>query len=267
MDAGRPEPRVLVGRTPGAHSARTARRIAKLDSPQANRNSCPSENVPLRSASRRTGRMVLLGPPPGCEFLEARCDAAWQGPRGRRSSRVHVRRDNALILSGSQASRVHLHTLRFRGALDLQCRRHQPATDDVDGRTRIAPAHNGRQTASQSCSTPRAKARPTCISCFPEQARSVRLTTDPAEELEANWSRDGQSIYFGSNRSGRFEIWKMRRDGSGATQVTKNGGQTAQESPDRRSLYYAKNGSPTTIWRLSLDVGPEVVTMCSSWTA
>ena len=90
---------------------------------------------------------------------------------------------------------------------------------------------------------------------FPETGEVRRLTTDPAEELEANWSRDGQSIYFGSNRSGRFEIWKMRRDGGGATQITKNGGQTAQESPDRRFLYYAKNGSPTTIWRLSLDRG------------
>ena len=87
---------------------------------------------------------------------------------------------------------------------------------------------------------------------LPETVEVRRLTTDPAEEIEANWSRDGQSIYFGSNRSGRFEVWRMRRDGSGATQVTKNGGQTAQESPDRRFLYYAKNGSPTTIWRMSL---------------
>jgi Tol biopolymer transport system component len=90
---------------------------------------------------------------------------------------------------------------------------------------------------------------------FPGTGEVRRLTTDRAEELEANWSRDSQSIYFGSNRTGRFEIWKMRRDGSGATQITKNGGQTAQESPDRRFLYYAKNGSPTTIWRLSLDSG------------
>src|SRR5262249_14942807 len=40
--------------------------------------------------------------------------------------------------------------------------------------------------------------------------------------------------------------------------VARNGGQTAQESDDRRSLYYAKSGSPTTIWRLSLDNGDEV---------
>jgi hypothetical protein len=47
----------------------------------------------------------------------------------------------------------------------------------------------------------------------------------------------------------------MRADGSAATQVTRSGGQTAQESFDGRFLYYAKNGSPTTIWRLSIDGG------------
>ena len=88
---------------------------------------------------------------------------------------------------------------------------------------------------------------------FPRTGEVRRLTTDPAEELEAHWSRDGQSIYFGSNRSGRFEIWRIQADGTAATQVTTQGGQTAQESPDRRFLYYAKNGSPMTIWRLSLD--------------
>ena len=93
---------------------------------------------------------------------------------------------------------------------------------------------------------------------FPRTGEVRRLTTHPAEELEAHWSRDGESIYFGSNRSGRFEIWRMQADGSAATQVTTHGGQTAQESPDRRSLYYAKNGSPTTIWRVPLDGGDDV---------
>ena len=93
---------------------------------------------------------------------------------------------------------------------------------------------------------------------FPRTGEVRRLTTHPAEELEAHWSRDGESIYFGSNRSGRFEIWRMQADGSAVTQVTTHGGQTAQESPDRRSLYYAKNGSPTTIWRVPLDGGDDV---------
>lgn len=93
---------------------------------------------------------------------------------------------------------------------------------------------------------------------IPRTGEVRRLTTDPAEELEANWSRDGQSIYFASNRSGRIEVWRMQAAGSAATQVTTHGGQSAEESPDRRSLYYSKNGSPTTIWRLSLDGGDDV---------
>ena len=93
---------------------------------------------------------------------------------------------------------------------------------------------------------------------FPRTGEIRRLTTDPAHDLEASWSQDGQSIYFGSNRTGRFEIWRMRADGSAATQVTTNGGQTAQECPDRRSIYYTKNGSPTTLWRLSLEDGSDL---------
>jgi len=93
---------------------------------------------------------------------------------------------------------------------------------------------------------------------FPRTGEIRRLTTDPAQDLEPSWSQDGQSIYFGSNRTGRFEIWRMRAEGSAATQVTTNGGQTAQESPDRRFIYYTKNGSPTTLWRLSLEDGSDV---------
>jgi Tol biopolymer transport system component len=37
---------------------------------------------------------------------------------------------------------------------------------------------------------------------FPDNLEVRRLTTDPAEELEPKWSRDGRWIYFGSNRTG-----------------------------------------------------------------
>jgi Tol biopolymer transport system component len=92
----------------------------------------------------------------------------------------------------------------------------------------------------------------------PRTTEVRRLTVDPADEIEANWSRNGKAIYFGSNRTGRFEIWRVQSDGTGATQVTRNGGQTAQESFDGRALYYAKNGSPTTIWRHVFDGGEDV---------
>src|SRR5690349_23664967 len=40
-------------------------------------------------------------------------------------------------------------------------------------------------------------------------------------------------IYFVSNRTGRFEIFKMPAAGGEAVQFTRDGGWAAQESPDR----------------------------------
>jgi hypothetical protein len=77
-----------------------------------------------------------------------------------------------------------------------------------------------------------------------------RPTSDPTEELEPHWSRDGHWIYFGSNRTGSFEVWKMPAAGGAATQVTRGGGAVARESLDGRFLYYVKPVSPSTIWRV-----------------
>ena len=41
----------------------------------------------------------------------------------------------------------------------------------------------------------------------------VRLTNHPADDLVPSWSRDGRSIYFGSTRTGSFEIWKVSARG------------------------------------------------------
>ena len=54
-----------------------------------------------------------------------------------------------------------------------------------------------------------------------------------------SWSSDGDAVYFTSNRSGRNEIWKQRL-GDEATQVTRDGGLYALESPDGRFLYCTK---------------------------
>ena len=57
--------------------------------------------------------------------------------------------------------------------------------------------------------------------------------------LMPSWSSDGDAVYFASNRSGQNEIWRQR-PGDEATQVTRNGGIQAAESPDGRFLYYIK---------------------------
>lgn len=85
--------------------------------------------------------------------------------------------------------------------------------------------------------------------------RSRRITTDSFDDLEAHWSRDGNWIYFGSNRTGHIEVWKMPAHGGAPVQVTTTGGVDAIEGPDG-FLYYSKTPrSPTSIWRVAIAGG------------
>jgi dipeptidyl aminopeptidase/acylaminoacyl peptidase len=86
----------------------------------------------------------------------------------------------------------------------------------------------------------------------------VRLTDNPADDLVPSWSRDGQTIYFGSTRTGRYEIWKMSAGGGDAVQVTRDGGTYAKESVDRQYLYYGRTRPLTGIWRVPVGGGAEV---------
>ena len=88
----------------------------------------------------------------------------------------------------------------------------------------------------------------------------TRITKDPSDEVEPRWSRDGHWIYFGSDRTGRSEIWKIPAEGGEAVRITRNGGATAIESPDGRWLYYAKDfRSPSSIWRVPVGGGHETL--------
>jgi Tol biopolymer transport system component len=69
-----------------------------------------------------------------------------------------------------------------------------------------------------------------------------RLTTHPAFEHFASWSRDGQTIYFRSARTGRSEIWRIAATGKAEpTQITTNGGAVAWESWDGQTLFYTRH--------------------------
>ena len=84
-----------------------------------------------------------------------------------------------------------------------------------------------------------------------------RLTTDPATEASAYWSRDGKWIYFTSNRTGQFDVWKIVADGSAPEiQVTKSGGWRSRESDDGRTLHYQKFEAPG-VFRMPVTGGPE----------
>jgi Tol biopolymer transport system component len=89
--------------------------------------------------------------------------------------------------------------------------------------------------------------------------KPIRLTTDSAHDDAPSWSRDGHWIYFASNRTGRPEVWKVPAGGGEAVPVTRNGGGTAFEAPDGKSVYYTKGAifTATGLWRMSMSGGEE----------
>ncbi|MFP5289365.1 MAG: hypothetical protein ACLGI9_26765, partial [Thermoanaerobaculia bacterium] len=56
-----------------------------------------------------------------------------------------------------------------------------------------------------------------------------QLTNDLARDRTPYWSPDGRRILFASDRTGKYEAWTIRPDGSGLTQLTR--------LPDRPVLY------------------------------
>ena len=82
-------------------------------------------------------------------------------------------------------------------------------------------------------------------------------TLPGADNGGPSWSRDGEWMYFYSDRGGSFQLWKTQVSGGSPVQVTRNGGVFAAESADGKFLYYSKferNG----LWRMPLTGGEEV---------
>ena len=81
----------------------------------------------------------------------------------------------------------------------------------------------------------------------------LQLTDDPAKDRRPVWSADSERILFYSDRSGRYEFWTIRRDGSGLEQVTEAEGDSffyPNWSPDGRRIA-AINAEDCAIWDLS----------------
>jgi len=84
--------------------------------------------------------------------------------------------------------------------------------------------------------------------------RPERVTHSTAADRRPRWSSDGRWIYFVSNRSGQWEVWRTRpaADSGTVEQITRGGAVVGQTAPGDSTLYFVR---PDTlgIWAIPLD--------------
>jgi Tol biopolymer transport system component len=86
----------------------------------------------------------------------------------------------------------------------------------------------------------------------------VLVASPSATSVLPSWSHDGKWVYFGSDRGGRFEIWRVPSGGGTPEQVTNAGGYMALVSPDGKMLFYTKTGSFSgPVFQRPIDGGDE----------
>lgn len=81
---------------------------------------------------------------------------------------------------------------------------------------------------------------PDIYSVMPNGKALHRLTDDPAADICPAYSADGKEIAFCSDRTGAFEIWKMKQNGTQQVQVTRLGTQALfpDFSPDASKIAF-----------------------------
>ncbi len=83
-----------------------------------------------------------------------------------------------------------------------------------------------------------------------------RLSSDDYVDGVPSWSRDGKAVYFTSNRSGDWQVWRREISTGKETQITQHGGFAAFESYDAKTLYYSRKYSGG-VWKMPVGGGQE----------
>ena len=65
-----------------------------------------------------------------------------------------------------------------------------------------------------------------------------RITSEPLDEGMPFWSRDGKWVYFRSNRTGHYEIWRVLLPEDRKSRSREAAGYVAYESIDGQTLFY-----------------------------
>jgi len=86
-----------------------------------------------------------------------------------------------------------------------------------------------------------------------------RLSSDDSHtDCVPSWSRDGKAVYFASNRSGNWQVWRREISTGKETQITQHGGFAAFESYDAKTLYYSKLDRGG-LWKMPVGSGQELL--------
>ncbi len=85
----------------------------------------------------------------------------------------------------------------------------------------------------------------------------IEFKVEGHKVLDSRFSDDGEWIFFNSKKDGKYQLWKIRSDGSGeAIQITRDGVIYSKPALDGKLIYYVKSSSDG-IWQISTDDGTE----------
>jgi Tol biopolymer transport system component len=90
-----------------------------------------------------------------------------------------------------------------------------------------------------------------------EGGAARRLTDTPSRDVLPSWSADGKFVYFTSNRTGDYQLWRVPATGGEPVQITRKGAFESFAAPDGKTILYTSGNSGKGIWQVGIDGGEE----------
>ena len=75
----------------------------------------------------------------------------------------------------------------------------------------------------------------------PQTGLTTQLTNDPGNDVEPQWSPDGEKIVFASDRDGDYELYIMNADGTDLVKLTNNMAESPRWQPDGQNIVYVSD--------------------------
>lgn len=109
---------------------------------------------------------------------------------------------------------------------------------------------DGRGLAFESRTNGRAEIFTLDCSLGAMSCSTAKLLAAGTPAQAPSWSPDSKFIYFASDYTGHFELWKRPVSGGSSIQVTSHGGYISHESQDGKWLYFSNSVASKGIWRM-----------------